>query len=65
MIIAVYVDDLNIIGTPEEFQKAANCLKLEFEMKEDIGHGLNRYFDILEAQWIWVYIILFRPSLDW
>ena len=36
MIIAVYVDDLNIIGTPEELQKAANCLKLEFEMK-DLG----------------------------
>ena len=36
VIIAVYVDDLNIIGTPEELQKAANCLKLEFEMK-DLG----------------------------
>ena len=34
-------------------------------LQEDIGQGLNRYFDILEAQWIWVYIILFRPSLDW
>ena len=30
VIITVYVDDLNIIGTPEELQKAANCLKLEF-----------------------------------
>ena len=36
VIIVVYVDDLNIIGTPEELQKAANCLKLEFEMK-DLG----------------------------
>ena len=36
MIIAVYVDDLNIIGTPEELQKAENCLKLEFEMN-DLG----------------------------
>ena len=34
VIIAVYVDDLNIIGTPEELQKAANFLKLEFEMKD-------------------------------
>ena len=34
VIIAIYVDDLNIIGTPEELQKAANCLKLEFEMKD-------------------------------
>ena len=36
MIIAVYVDDLNIIGTPEEVQKAAECLKQEFKMK-DLG----------------------------
>ena len=36
VIIAVYVDDLNIIGTLKELQKAANCLKLEFEMK-DLG----------------------------
>ncbi|CAM8902188.1 unnamed protein product [Rhodiola kirilowii] len=36
VIIAVYVDDLNIIGTPEEIQLAANYLKMEFEMK-DLG----------------------------
>ena len=35
-IIAVYVDDLNLIGTPEELTKAANYLKKEFEMK-DLG----------------------------
>ena len=32
-IIAVYVDDLNLIGTPEDIIKAANYLKKEFEMK--------------------------------
>ena len=32
-IIAVYVDDLNLIGTPEELIKTANYLKKEFEMK--------------------------------
>lgn len=32
-IIAVYVDDLKLIGTPEEVTKAANYLKEEFEMK--------------------------------
>ena len=32
-IIAVYVDDLNLIGTPKELTKAANYLKKEFEMK--------------------------------
>ena len=35
-IIAVYVDDLNLIGTPEELIKIANYLKKEFEMK-DLG----------------------------
>ena len=35
-IIAVYVDDLNIIGTPEELTETATYLKNEFEMK-DLG----------------------------
>ncbi|GKC47650.1 retrovirus-related pol polyprotein from transposon TNT 1-94, partial [Tanacetum coccineum] len=34
VIIAVYVDDLNIIGTPGELPKAIECLKREFEMKD-------------------------------
>ena len=36
VIIAVYVDDLNIIGTKVEIQKASDYLKGEFEMK-DLG----------------------------
>ena len=36
VIIAVYVDDLNIIGTQKEIQKASDYLKGEFEMK-DLG----------------------------
>ena len=35
-IIAVYVDDLNLIRTPEELIKTTNYLKKEFEMK-DLG----------------------------
>ena len=35
-IISIYVDDINIIGTPEELDKTMNCLKKEFEMK-DLG----------------------------
>ena len=35
-IIAVYVDDLNLVGTPEELTKTKNYLKKEFEMK-DLG----------------------------
>lgn len=31
------MDDINIIGTPEELPKAMNCLKKEFEMK-DLGN---------------------------
>jgi len=34
VIIAVYVDDLNLIGTPEELQKAVEYLKKEFEIKD-------------------------------
>ncbi|KAK4382113.1 Retrovirus-related Pol polyprotein from transposon TNT 1-94 [Sesamum angolense] len=36
VIIAVYVDDLNIIGSPEEIRQATDYLKSEFEMK-DLG----------------------------
>ena len=32
------VDDINIIGTPEELDKTINCLKKEFEMK-DLGRN--------------------------
>ena len=35
-IIAVYVNDLNLIGTLEKLTKATNYLKKEFEMK-DLG----------------------------
>jgi hypothetical protein len=33
VIITVYVDDLNIIGTHEEILKIINYLKKEFEIK--------------------------------
>ena len=35
-IITVYVDDLNLVGTPEELTKTTEYLKKEFEMK-DLG----------------------------
>ena len=35
-IISVYVDDLNIIGTPEDIEEASSYLMSEFEMK-DLG----------------------------
>ena len=36
-IIVIYVDDLNLIGTPEELIRTANYLKREFELK-DLGN---------------------------
>jgi hypothetical protein len=35
-IIFIYVDDLNIIGTTRDIEKAMAYLKMEFEMK-DLG----------------------------
>ena len=35
-ILTVYVDDINLFGTPKELTKAATYLKDEFEMK-DLG----------------------------
>ena len=35
-IVAVYVDDINLIGTPEELAKTVEYLKKEFEVK-DLG----------------------------
>ena len=35
-IIAMYVDDLNLVGTPEELTRITVYLKNEFEMK-DLG----------------------------
>ena len=32
--MAVYVDDLNLVGTLEELTKTKNYLKNEFEMKD-------------------------------
>ena len=33
-IFAVYVDNLNLVGTPEELTKTVDYLKNEFEMKD-------------------------------
>ena len=51
-IIAVYVDDLNLVGTPEELTKTAEYLKKEFEMK-DLGKNkiLHRPADRAFSKW--------------
>jgi len=33
-IIIVYINNINIVGTPNEFTKAIDCLKKEFEIKD-------------------------------
>ena len=35
-IVVVYVDDMNLVGTPEELNKTTEYMKSEFEMK-DLG----------------------------
>ena len=41
IIIAIYVDHLNLIWTPEKLTKTTNYLKKEFEMKD---LGKTRYY---------------------
>ena len=36
VIIVVYVDDLNLVGTPEEIPRTGKYLRKEFEIK-DLG----------------------------
>ena len=46
-IIAIYVDDLNLIGTPEGLIKTIDYLKKEFEMKD---LGKTKYCLILQIE---------------
>ncbi|KAM2817807.1 hypothetical protein COP1_041878 [Malus domestica] len=46
-IVAVYVDDMNLIGTPKELARTASHLKSEFEMKD---LGKTRYCLGLEIE---------------
>lgn len=33
-VVAIYLNDLNLIGTPEELLKTVSCLKNELEIKD-------------------------------
>ena len=46
-IVAVYVDDMNLIRTPEELARTATHLKLKFKMKD---LGKTRYYLNLEIE---------------
>jgi uncharacterized protein related to proFAR isomerase len=71
IISTVYVDDLNIIGSPEEIKKTAKLLKIEFEMKDlgvtklclglQIEHLLN---DIFVHQSNYIQKMLKRFNMD-
>ena len=50
-IIAVYVDDLNLVGTPQELIKTTNYLKREFEMKDLRKTKLSRLADQAFSKW--------------
>ena len=41
VIIDVYVNDLNLVGTLKEFTETTKYLKREFEMKD---HGKTKFF---------------------
>ena len=70
-IVAVYVDDMNLIGTPEELRKTADYLKREFEMK-DLGQtkyclGLeieHKSYGVLIHQSAYIEKILKRFNMD-
>ena len=50
-IIAVYVDDLNLVGTSEELTRITNYLKKEFEMKNLGNKILSRPVDRAFSKW--------------
>ena len=58
-IIAVYVDDLNLIRTPEELIKTANYLKKKFEMKD---LGKIRYCLGLQAEYCLNGVLIHQSS---
>ena len=58
-IIAVYVDDLNLIGTLEELIKTANYLKKEFEMKD---LGKTRYCLGLQIEYCLNGVLIYQSS---
>ncbi|BBG98770.1 transposable element gene [Prunus dulcis] len=70
-IVAVYVDDMNLIGTSEELQRTVNYLKREFEMKDlgktkyclglQIEHNAN---GILVHQSTYTEKVLKRPDIS-
>ncbi len=57
--MAVYVNDMNLIDTPEEIKETAKHLKLEFEMK---GLGRTNYCLDLEPEHSADEILVHQPN---
>ena len=71
IIIAVYVDELNLIGTPEELIKTIDYLKKKFEMKDlgktkyCLGLQIEHYsYDVLIYQSTYTKKVLKRFHMD-
>ena len=59
VIIAVYVDELNLIGTPEELIKTSNYLRKEFEIKD---LGKTRYCLDLQIEYCLNGVLIHQSS---
>ena len=50
-IVAVYIDDLNLMGTLEELTKTANYIRNEFKMKD---FGLGCKLNIFQMEFLFI-----------
>ncbi|KAM2792524.1 hypothetical protein PS2_004168 [Malus domestica] len=58
-IVAVYVNDMNLVGTPEELHKTVEYLKNEFEMKD---LGKMKFFLSLQIEHCASGILVHQPA---
>ena len=59
VIIVVYVDDLNFIGTPEELTRTTKYLKKEFEMKD---LGKTKFCFSLQIEHFAIGVLVHQPT---
>ena len=55
----VYVDDLNLIGTPKELINTTNYLKMEFEIKD---LGKTKYCLDLQIEYCSNYVFIHQST---
>ena len=59
VIVAVYVDDLNLIGTPEKISKTDSYLKNELEMND---LGKTKFYRSLQIEYFPIGILLYQST---